>query len=71
MKEDGDYKFCFDNRFSTFSRKTVYFEVYVDADSDDYNDKWDDFEFSPELMYNDTMDQIKVNIYYLFLYSFL
>lgn len=60
VKEDGDYKFCFDNSYSHFSKKTVYFEVYLDSDTDDYSDKWEDFSFSPELMYNDTMDQIKV-----------
>lgn len=62
MKEDGDYKFCFDNRYSTFSRKTIYFEVYVDSESDDDDNKWDDFEFYPELTYNDTVDQIKVSV---------
>ncbi|CAL1279705.1 unnamed protein product [Larinioides sclopetarius] len=62
VKEDGDFKLCFDNRHSHFSTKTVYFEVFVDSDSDDYDDKWDDYDFSPELLYNDTMDQIKSSI---------
>ncbi|GFY30450.1 transmembrane emp24 domain-containing protein 1 [Trichonephila clavipes] len=62
VKEDGDYKFCFDNQHSHFSTKTVYFEVFVDSDSDDYDDKWDNYDFSPELLYNDTMDQIKISL---------
>ncbi|GBL89580.1 Transmembrane emp24 domain-containing protein 1 [Araneus ventricosus] len=62
VKEDGDFKLCFDNHHSHFSTKTVYFEVFVDSDSDDYDEKWDDYDFSPELLYNDTMDQIKSSI---------
>ncbi|XP_054707857.1 transmembrane emp24 domain-containing protein 5-like [Uloborus diversus] len=60
VKEEGDYKFCFDNRYSSFFKKTVYFEVYVD--SEDYDEKWDDIDFMPELLYNDTMDQLKISI---------
>jgi len=34
--ETGDYSFCFDNSFSQFSRKVVFFELYVAGnDSDD------------------------------------
>ncbi|GIY05774.1 transmembrane emp24 domain-containing protein 5 [Caerostris darwini] len=62
VKESGDFKLCFDNHHSHFSTKTVYFEVFVDSDSEDYDDKWDDYDLSPELLYNDTMDQIKISI---------
>ncbi|KAG8199565.1 hypothetical protein JTE90_009404 [Oedothorax gibbosus] len=62
VKEDGDYKLCFNNHHSHFSTKTVYFEVFVDSDSDDYNERWDDYDFLPELQYNDTIDQIKISI---------
>ena len=34
--ETGDYSFCFDNSFSQFSTKVVYFELYV-ANDDDYD----------------------------------
>ncbi|XP_015930186.1 transmembrane emp24 domain-containing protein 5 [Parasteatoda tepidariorum] len=61
VKEAGDYKFCFDNRHSLLSVKTVYFDVYIDNESAD-DDQWDDYDFSPELLYNDTMDQIKISI---------
>lgn len=60
VKDDGDYKFCFDNEFSHFSTKSVYFEVYVDSDSDDI--RWDDvkMDFPTELSaYSDIIEQIK------------
>ncbi|KFM73125.1 Transmembrane emp24 domain-containing protein 1, partial [Stegodyphus mimosarum] len=59
VKEDGDFKFCFDNRHSHFSKKTVYFELFVDSNPEDYTDWWKDYDFSPELLYNDTVGQIK------------
>jgi len=31
----GDYQFCFDNQFSTFSNKIVYFEVFIEDGIDD------------------------------------
>jgi len=34
--ETGDYSFCFDNSFSQFSTKVVYFELYV-ANDDEYD----------------------------------
>jgi protein ERP2 len=33
--EDGDHKICFDNTFSIFSAKTVFFEISTDNDEDD------------------------------------
>lgn len=65
VKEEGDYKLCFDNTYSTFSHKTVYFEVYVDSGTDQedwFADGFNDFTFSPEIVYNDTTDQIKNSI---------
>lgn len=32
--EDGDHKICFDNTFSTFSAKTVFFEISTDVDDE-------------------------------------
>ncbi|CAB3380715.1 Hypothetical predicted protein [Cloeon dipterum] len=42
VQEDGDYKFCWDNSFSSYNSKTVFFEILVDTDgeSDDWN--WDE-----------------------------
>ncbi|CAF4892138.1 transmembrane emp24 domain-containing protein 5-like [Pieris napi] len=38
---EGDYRFCFDNTFSTFSEKTVFFDLMIDnedSQSKDYDD---------------------------------
>ena len=32
--QDGDYRLCFDNSFSTRSEKMVFFEVIVDSQGD-------------------------------------
>ncbi|XP_065351079.1 transmembrane emp24 domain-containing protein 5-like [Cloeon dipterum] len=42
VQEDGDYKFCWDNSFSSYNSKTVFFEILVDTDGelDDWN--WDE-----------------------------
>jgi len=37
--DEGDYKVCFDNKGSTWSDKTIWFETEVEDPSDDY---WDD-----------------------------
>lgn len=34
VKVDGDHRFCFDNSFSTFNRKTVFFEIIVESDEE-------------------------------------
>ena len=36
--EDGDYKICLDNKDSTWSDKTVWFEVQILDPEDDYDD---------------------------------
>lgn len=38
----GDYKFCFDNTFSTISNKVVFFEIFVEDGKDDDDDDADD-----------------------------
>lgn len=35
-KQTGDYKFCFDNTFSTYNPKTVFFELIVERDDDEW-----------------------------------
>ncbi|KAH8325338.1 hypothetical protein KR067_000914, partial [Drosophila pandora] len=35
-KEGGDYRFCFDNSFSMFNRKTVFFELIVEREGDEH-----------------------------------
>ncbi|XP_075989165.1 transmembrane emp24 domain-containing protein 5-like [Anticarsia gemmatalis] len=41
---EGDYKFCFDNSFSTFSQKTVFFDILIDNDEQEEKDYDDDKE---------------------------
>lgn len=43
---DGDYKFCFDNTFSSYNTKTVFFELIIDSENDDNwnNDEQIDFQ---------------------------
>ena len=35
MSEAGDYKICFDNLFSRFNTKTVFFGLVIESDEDD------------------------------------
>ena len=37
-EEEGDFKLCLDNKVSTISEKTVWFEIQVDDPDDDYYD---------------------------------
>jgi protein ERP2 len=63
--EEGDYRLCWDNTFSHFNSKTVFFEIIVDSDDDDERDPWDiDFEnyggLSPEELYDIKIQDIQV-----------
>lgn len=53
---EGDYRFCFDNTFSSFNKKTVFFEIIIETeDGSPDNDDWnsDIFEgLSPEEYYD-------------------
>jgi len=44
--ETGDYSFCFDNSFSQFSSKVVFFELYVASGDDEDEDEDDDEQFA-------------------------
>lgn len=41
---EGDYRFCFDNTFSTFSEKTVFFDILIENDEQEDRDYDDDKE---------------------------
>ncbi|XP_046975259.1 transmembrane emp24 domain-containing protein 5 [Vanessa cardui] len=41
---EGDYRFCFDNSFSTFSEKTVFFDLMIENDDTSEKDYEDDKE---------------------------
>ena len=38
LQEAGDYKICFDNKFSYLSSKVVYFEILNVNEDEDYDD---------------------------------
>lgn len=64
--EEGDYRMCWDNTFSHFNSKTVFFEIIVESDDDDDDDEkdpWDiDFEkygVSPEELYDMKIQDIQ------------
>lgn len=42
MSEEGDYRICWDNTFSHFNSKTVFFGVVIENESEDNEDLWDD-----------------------------
>ncbi|KAK7078266.1 hypothetical protein SK128_016597 [Halocaridina rubra] len=42
ITEEGDYKICWDNSFSHFNSKTVFFGLMIENDYDDDDDLWDD-----------------------------
>ncbi|XP_030036550.2 transmembrane emp24 domain-containing protein 5 [Manduca sexta] len=41
---NGDYRFCFDNSFSTFSQKTVFFDLLIDTEEVEDKDYDEDKE---------------------------
>jgi len=60
---EGDYRFCFDNTFSSFNKKTVFFEIIIETedggqDTDDWNN--DIFEgLTPEEYYDMKVEDIQ------------
>jgi emp24/gp25L/p24 family/GOLD len=42
ITEEGDYQICFDNTFSIFSVKTVFFEVSTESEDSADEDVWED-----------------------------
>lgn len=54
----GDYQFCFDNRFSRMASKTVFWEVFLDEDYDEYDYK--DYNLGEETeLEPDTVSELK------------
>uniref|UniRef100_A0A336K2L2 CSON013228 protein n=1 Tax=Culicoides sonorensis TaxID=179676 RepID=A0A336K2L2_CULSO len=53
VKKDGSYRFCFDNGFSSFNRKTVFFELIIETEGEDQSRESFDYEgLSPEEVYD-------------------
>ncbi|KAH8408811.1 hypothetical protein KR009_000562 [Drosophila setifemur] len=40
VAKEGDYRFCFDNSFSLFNRKTVFFELIVEREGEGEDPQW-------------------------------
>lgn len=64
----GDYKFCFDNKFSSYNMKTVFFEIIVEGSEDetwgDNDVNLDDFEgLTPDEMLDLRVQDIQDAIY--------
>jgi hypothetical protein len=59
---DGDYRMCWDNTFSHFNSKTVFFELTIESPEND-NDPWNfelDEGFAPNKVYEMTVQDIQV-----------
>lgn len=54
---EGDYRFCFDNTFSSYNSKTVFFELIIDNDDED-NWETQHYDVKPEDVYDVTVQEI-------------
>eukprot|EP00092_Neocalanus_flemingeri_P004580 GFUD01004931.1.p1 GENE.GFUD01004931.1~~GFUD01004931.1.p1 ORF type:complete len:245 (+),score=48.80 GFUD01004931.1:259-993(+) len=70
--ESGDYRICLDNKVSTWSDKTVWFEIQVEDPEDDYDDDYMDSEEwenikknneDTESMFEMKIDEIKTSVH--------
>lgn len=65
MSENGDYKICWDNTFSHFNSKTVFFGLVVESeDEEDQEALWGaggvGNTYEPEELYEMKVEDIKV-----------
>lgn len=65
MTEEADYRICWDNTFSHFNTKTVFFGIMIESDLDDdeEEDIWGDLggsDVTAEEIYEMKIDDIKV-----------
>ncbi|XP_014102542.2 transmembrane emp24 domain-containing protein 5 [Bactrocera oleae] len=59
--KDGDYRFCFDNTFSSYNRKTVFFELIIEQEGQSaFDNDWDNASTSktPEELYDIQVHEI-------------
>ncbi|KAB0790156.1 hypothetical protein PPYR_15487 [Photinus pyralis] len=58
-QRSGDYQFCFDNTFSSYNTKTVFFDLF--AESEDYWGNNEHFDFNiPDVVSEDEVYELKV-----------
>lgn len=56
---NGDYQFCFDNTFTSFNRKTVFFELIMENDENREKMDFDGIQgLSPEEVYDMKAEEI-------------
>lgn len=67
MTEEADYQICWDNKFSHFNSKTVFFGVMIENENDDDDDDlWDsglEASVTAEEIYEMKIEDMKVGIY--------
>lgn len=57
---DGDYRFCFDNSFSSYNTKTVFFEFIIEGDDDDWSPEDNpDIDIQPDMVYEMKLQDIE------------
>ena len=58
---EGDYQLCFDNTFSRFSPKLVFFEILADDDDDNGNEtNWNAYKEELGSLVDMTMEDLQV-----------
>ncbi|XP_065563771.1 transmembrane emp24 domain-containing protein 1-like [Artemia franciscana] len=55
MDETGDYEACFDNSFSIYSAKSVFFEILIENDQDESKEIWGEFDI-PDMLPEEMQD---------------
>lgn len=60
--EQGDYEICFDNSFSRFSEKMVFFEIIIEGQGGDVggDDEWPGLEEADGSLLEYKLDDIRV-----------
>lgn len=62
VQMNGDYKICFDNKFSSFSTKTIFFELIVDNSEEDKWGSEENYNFDdvdPSIIYNLKLTEVQ------------
>lgn len=65
--EEGDYEICFDNSFSRFSEKMVFFEIIIEGQGGDVggDDEWAGLEEPEGSLLEYKLEDIRVSFRFL------
>lgn len=65
--EEGDYEICFDNSFSRFSEKMVFFEIIIEGQGGDVggDDEWAGLEEPEGSLLEYKLEDIRVSFSFL------